>query len=1181
MAKKLQARSASRGAVVWWVLATLAAIGISVMALRASSSGQFHTERAAGGIPDRSVYQENDEGVLFQLRSHTGLPDEQGLVPHQDADAGQRYVVGVSRQAAEDAAASKGQLMIQLPSGERFGIRFERSEYASNGNWTFIGKVSTQLGPQAAVLTFGPAGVFGVLPIPQGSQMQLTTTRGVTVLEPLRPMHPRDPATGELPIDYVIPPAAAQPVMWNGLTQEVPAVALAPPPVRLLVGASSGAKAVAAASAAVPADPVQVDVLGLYTKNMVELRGSVAAAETEVQNYLAVANQAHRDSNTGITLKYVGLQQVDYPATALNETALADLRANTMPDGTDVQALRESLRADLVALHRPYVSGDTNGGIGYLGSAGGYDGAAFSVSNLSTYTFAHETGHNLGSMHDIVTSTTNGVVSYGAFAYSFGYRQDGPPAFATIMAYPANGQPQIGYFSHPGTTACLGVACGTEEADNARSLRNMAPVVSEYRLPPNLISVSATPTVEGDPGSLWARTATVTVKLSTPAPVGGVRFDIGTKDGSALAGADYAAWSQSAGFSEGESSRSFTITLLPDALIEGEESFEVVLTNVQGAGIYRASTDVRIIDDDPRLTVSGRFTAPPGMAMPSSQFQIGVAERSVNGYQSASYWVSPPGFEYSVPVQSGSSVTLETFLNAPYADASYDLGVINQNLQQDLVLKRSFRLTGALRFPAGQPVPTSAVTVVAWGATGSTTGSAASANPPDFKYAFDVVEGAELRLDARDPPSPYVRQQVALGEIRGDRAQDITLGSVPSLVMTGARVVEGGSAQETTVKLNLYLSISAPAEGVQVDVEVQDGSAVAGSDFVAQARRRVTIGAGNNFISFPVVIKGDATPEGPESFKVVLSNPSGAWLPSPQAIVHIEDDDFGLLRNDFNGDGRSDVFWRNLVDGRNVIWWSAVYGQQSNPGAVTSQAWSVVGNGDFDGDGKSDLFWRNAANGQNIIWPSGNGSLKRSVTTITGLDWRVVAVGDFDGDGRSDVFWRHQANGQNAIWWSGRYETRSMVQSIFTDWKVVGTGDIDGDGEDDVLWRNSITGANVVWWSGSYATRTNLVGVANQAWEVVAIGDFVGDGMADVFWRNRGTGENIIWWNGNYSTQVREAAVAVAWKIVAAGDYDGNGDVDLFWRNAQTGANIIWDSARYAGRRSVTGVASAAWVVQQ
>ncbi len=287
------------------------------------------------------------------------------------------------------------------------------------------------------------------------------------------------------------------------------------------------------------------------------------------------------------------------------------------------------------------------------------------------------------------------------------------------------------------------------------------------------------------------------------------------------------------------------------------------------------------------------------------------------------------------------------------------------------------------------------------------------------------------------------------------------------------------------------------------------------------------------------------------------------------------------VRNDFNGDGKSDVFWRNLSDGRNIVWWAADFANQFNPGSVITQSWSVVGAGDYDGDGKSDLFWRNAADGQNIVWPSADGSQKRSLTTITGLDWKVVASGDFDGDGRGDVFWRHATNGQNAIWWSGDYAARTMEQQVSTAWIVAGAGDINGDGKDDVVWRNTATGANIVWWSGKYAGFTNLTSVLTQAWEIVAVDDFDGNGKADLFWRQRTTGESILWWNGDYANQVRELTVSTAWKVVASGDYNGDGKADLLWRNGVTGANIVWDSGRFANARNLTGVTNTAWVVQR
>ena len=39
---------------------------------------------------------------------------------------------------------------------------------------------------------------------------------------------------------------------------------------------------------------------------------------------------------------------------------------------------------------------------------------------------------------------------------------------------------------------------------------------------------------------------------------------------------------------------------------------------------------------------------------------------------------------------------------------------------------------------------------------------------------------------------------------------------------------------------------------------------------------------------------------------------------------------------------------------------------------VADQNWKVVGTGDFNGDGKSDILWRNTSTGENAIWNSGD-----------------------------------------------------------------------------------------------------------------------------------------------------------------------------------------------------------------
>ena len=176
--------------------------------------------------------------------------------------------------------------------------------------------------------------------------------------------------------------------------------------------------------------------------------------------------------------------------------------------------------------------------------------------------------------------------------------------------------------------------------------------------------------------------------------------------------------------------------------------------------------------------------------------------------------------------------------------------------------------------------------------------------------------------------------------------------------------------------------------------------------------------------------------------------------------------------------------------------------------------------GDHDGDGRSDVFWRNGTTGANAIWKSGDASTQQLTAGVTSRHWNVVGTGDFDGDGRSDEFWRNDTTGANAIWKSGNAATPQAVAGVTNlSWQVVGVGDFDGDGKSDVLWRNTATGANTIWKSGNAATLLAVAGVSNRSWEVVGIGDFDGDGRSDAFWRNTGTGANVIWKSGNAATR--------------------------------------------------------------
>lgn len=213
---------------------------------------------------------------------------------------------------------------------------------------------------------------------------------------------------------------------------------------------------------------------------------------------------------------------------------------------------------------------------------------------------------------------------------------------------------------------------------------------------------------------------------------------------------------------------------------------------------------------------------------------------------------------------------------------------------------------------------------------------------------------------------------------------------------------------------------------------------------------------------------------------------------------------------DFDGDGNSDLFWRDRESGANQIWDRAFYPRVIT--GVTNQAWQAVGAGDFDGDDRSDLLWRNGRTGANAIWKSGNFATTQTVYGVTDLGWKIVGIGDFNGDGQSDILWRHSSSGRDAIWLSGRFETpRAMTAVTNLQWKVAGVGDFNGDGRDDVVWRNAATGGNAIWLSANSATSKAVTRVTNLDWDIAAVADYNGDGRSDLMWRNHVTGANAIW----------------------------------------------------------------------
>lgn len=283
----------------------------------------------------------------------------------------------------------------------------------------------------------------------------------------------------------------------------------------------------------------------------------------------------------------------------------------------------------------------------------------------------------------------------------------------------------------------------------------------------------------------------------------------------------------------------------------------------------------------------------------------------------------------------------------------------------------------------------------------------------------------------------------------------------------------------------------------------------------------------------------------------------------------------GPAANDFNGDGHSDILWRN-TSGALSDWLANFDGGfvSNDANALTNSvpvSWGVAGTGDFDGDGIVDVLWRNTSGAlSNWLGRDDGGFQRNDAAALTQVptDWNVVGTGDFNGDGRADILWRRDS-GTLSDWLgtaTGGFavnDTNALAE-VPTSWKVAGTGDFNGDGLSDILWRND--DGRVSNWlgkaNGGFTVNDGAAGASVAiSWTVAGTGDFNGDGFCDIAWRNS-NGALSNWLGtatGGFTPNDANALaqVATSWTVVATGDYNGDGIDDILWRNS-SGALTNW-----------------------
>ena len=209
------------------------------------------------------------------------------------------------------------------------------------------------------------------------------------------------------------------------------------------------------------------------------------------------------------------------------------------------------------------------------------------------------------------------------------------------------------------------------------------------------------------------------------------------------------------------------------------------------------------------------------------------------------------------------------------------------------------------------------------------------------------------------------------------------------------------------------------------------------------------------------------------------------------------------LAGDFNGDGRTDIYWVAPSPNPNYLWFGKANGgfaQGSKSTAPTTEfQHSLPILGDFNGDHHTDALWYQP--GLTKLWlGAANGFVNSSAPTVHGT-YNVRAL-DFNGDGSTDLLWYAPGPSDDMLW-SGSPSgfTNIVHKPLVSGSYYLIPGDFNGDGRADIQWigKNG-TRSNPSWVGDPAGFRNGPAVSTYPPTSTPIVADFNGDGHADIAW---------------------------------------------------------------------------------
>ena len=426
-----------------------------------------------------------------------------------------------------------------------------------------------------------------------------------------------------------------------------------------------------------------------------------------------------------------------------------------------------------------------------------------------------------------------------------------------------------------------------------------------------------------------------TVSLSAPSGLPAT-VTYTTVDGSATAGSDYTATAGILIFSPGETSKTVTVVVNGDALLENDEAFYVDLSAPSQASIVKSRGVVTLVNDDTAPAISVGDTSITETTGTSTQMTFNVVlsvpsglTTKVNYATAAGTSVSPGDFTTA----SGQLVFLpgETSKQVKVTIAGDSFYEIAENFSLVLSLPVNATIerataTGTINDNDAMPVVSVDSVTVTEPDTGSTANavftvklSAASGLPTTVqidtvdgsaKAGSDYIAGSELITIPAGTVSKTFTVKI-IGDRLFEPTESFTVqlsnpsnASVTSATGTGtikdndveiflnindARIVEGDSGTTDAV---FNVAISAPCEAdVSVNFATLDGTATGGSDYNPTSGTLV-IPAGQTTGQIRVPVIADLKIESYEkTFTINLTSAVNVTLSKTSATCTIVDND--------------------------------------------------------------------------------------------------------------------------------------------------------------------------------------------------------------------------------------------------------------------------------------------------